>query len=175
MLGLQSDTVRLCAHQEAWAAKAEEAIRALREAFGPAAVDVCHVGSTAVPDLRAKPILDLAVGVRSLPDALGRIPAVEEAGFRHVPKNDNEWQVFFSRVGEDGSVTHHVHAVLYGGPEWRRYLLFRDRLRRDERARRRYERLKLRLCEQYPNDRARYTESKQDFILALLAEEEGKR
>ena len=173
MLGLKRGTVRLCPHEEGWEREAEATIRRLRELLGDLAVDIQHVGSTSVPGIMAKPIIDIAVAVPSFQAVLERREALEAAGF-YYRTDKIEDQLLFARgsyyTGEGKEQTHFVHVVLSESEGWRDYLNFRDYLRAFPEEARAYERLKLRLAAEHPEDmgREKYLAGKRDFIRGMI-------
>ena len=120
MLGLKRGTVKLVPHEEAWEREAEETIRRLRSLLGDAAADLQHVGSTAIPGILAKPILDIAVGAEDFSAVLARRQALEEAGF-FLRSSSIENQLLFacgSYVdGTGDEQTHFIHVVEKDGPD----------------------------------------------------------
>jgi GrpB-like predicted nucleotidyltransferase (UPF0157 family) len=149
----------------------EEALR-LRRALGQLAVRIDHHGSTAVPGLSAKPVIDIQVGVANLQplEAYGR--PLEMLGYIHVVHPDDAFCPFFHRPA-GWPHTHHVHVVQAGGNEERRTLAFRDYLRHHAEMAREYERLKYQLMtELQPADaasREAYAAAKTDFIERVVA------
>jgi GrpB-like predicted nucleotidyltransferase (UPF0157 family) len=127
-----------------------------------------HVGSTAVPGLAAKPIVDLMASVRDLavdPDLL------TAHGWCYVPPelDGRPWRRFFVKPDESGQHREaHLHVIQAGHPRWTDQLRFRDALRGDGRLARRYEDLKYRLSAQHGHDREAYTEAKADFVAKVL-------
>ena len=161
MLGLERGTVRLCAHEHAWEDLGVQYCARIKSALGKLAVAVEHVGSTSVPGLCAKPIIDVAVGVQFLDSEI--IEKMELAGFWHRPSHDDAHNMLF--VDGEGEMRRaHIHVVVHMGMEWRNYLNFREYLRTFENVRDEYAALKQALAEQYANDRIAYTEGKADFI-----------
>lgn len=132
------------------------------------ACDVQHVGSTAVPGLPAKPILDIAIAIstpRATPDLvekLTNIGCVDRAA-----AGESGDHLFVMESAPDVR-TAHIHIVDIAGPRWRNYLQFRDILCGDPAIRRRYVALKRELCDQHHGDRKTYTASKADFIQNIL-------
>lgn len=131
-----------------------------------------HFGSTAVPGLAAKPVIDLLVEVRSLRAAREEIsPVLRAQGYEYFwrPSFGDDvppWYAFFIRRNERGLRTHHIHMVTRRAAfqeHWDR-LLFRDYLIAHPLAAREYEELKIRLAAAYPDDRVGYTEGKTAFI-----------
>ncbi len=128
-----------------------------------------HVGSTAVPGLGAKPIVDILLGVPDLAVVEGRIPQLQARGYRYVPEFERAFpeRRFFSRSdGQPGN--YHVHAVMLDGTYWKHHVAFRDALRADGALAAEYWKLKQRLVARFPDDRAAYTDGKGDFIRAVL-------
>lgn len=171
MIGLKRNIVKLYPHSDEWRRVAEATIKDLKDIFSDKAIDIQHIGSTSIKEIKAKPIIDIAVGVKSFEDVDKIIETLEDRGFIHMVKNDDESQRFFSS-GDFGADTrtHHIHVVIFGDKEWCDYIKFRDTLNNDVSKRRSYEELKINLEKKYPNDRYRYTESKADFIGGILNE-----
>ena len=156
-----------------------EAVR-LRHALGSMAVRIDHHGSTAVPGLAAKPVIDIQVSVVGLQplDSYGR--ALETLGYVHVAHPDDAFCPFFHRPSR-WPHTHHVHVVQAGGDEERRTLAFRDYLRHHVDVAGEYEALKRRLmAELNPGDavsQEAYAAGKTGFVerivsLALAADDD---
>ncbi len=128
-----------------------------------------HFGSTAVPGLAAKPVVDVLVGVVSLDAARERaVPVLFGAGYEYFwrPSFGDDvppWYAWFIRRNADGSRSHHVHMVEGGYPQWDG-LLFRDYLVRFPEAAAEYAALKRRLSREHPNDRSAYSAGKSSFI-----------
>ena len=129
-----------------------------------------HIGSTAVPGLAAKPIVDIAVGVRRLADAERCIEPLERIGYVYRPGAEElvPDRRFF-RKGELAAREFHLHIVDVRGPDWERWLLFRDCLRAHREKAREYEQLKRALASGQRDNRA-YTALKSAFIKAAVAE-----
>ena len=134
--------LRLAAPDPTWPAQAARLLDRLRLVFGDALVTADHVGSTAVPGLPAKDVVDLQVGVRALADAdePELVDRLRAAGFPRVPeitsdtaRDDAPWPKRFHGNADPGRVTH-VHVREVGSPGWRWALMFRDWLRHDEPA-----------------------------------------
>jgi GrpB-like predicted nucleotidyltransferase (UPF0157 family) len=165
MLGVPQDQVRLEPYDERWPAQfAGERERLLR-GLGVLARDLQHFGSTAVPGLPAKPILDIAIQMQTfaaLPDLVGRLAAL---GYQHKGEHGLSGRQFFTR---GDPVTHHVHVVEEGSPHWADWLRFRDLLRADPAAREAYAACKRDLAQRHAADRKAYTREKNPFIARLM-------
>lgn len=161
---MPSDHVELVDHDPSWAQLFESERVALAPVFDGDLVGIEHIGSTSVPDLCAKPIVDVLVGLRELSLATAQIRAMERLGYAYLGEHGLPGRLFFRKEPR----THHVHVVLYGGEHWERQITFRDALRNDADERRRYDEFKRRLAaEGHP--RETYTEMKTPFIREVEA------
>lgn len=128
-----------------------------------------HIGSTAIPGLSAKPIIDMMAGVGRLAEAQAAVAVLEEHGYRHAPHRPEAlW--FHKPQGEQLSDrTHHLHLTEPGSALWRERLTFRDALRDDTALRDEYQVLKLRLADAHGEDIKAYTADKRVFVARVLA------
>lgn len=173
-LGLDRTVVQVVPYRAAWAGLfAGEAAR-LRAALGHGVLAIEHVGSTSVPGLAAKPILDIAASVPSLGGAADLFPALRTLGYAHKPDPDIPDRLYLVK-GPPERRTHHLSLAEPGSRFWRRHLRFRDLLRADPALAAAYARLKLSLAETHPADRLAYLAGKQAFIDGAIAraEEDG--
>ena len=131
-----------------------------------------HVGSTAVPGLAAKPIIDLMASVRDVDELIDQAgAALWDAGWWYVPPelDNRSWRRFFVKPDESGQHRYaHLHVIAAGHPRWAEQLAFRDALRRDDELARRYGDLKRRLAAEHAEDREAYTEAKGEFVRDAL-------
>jgi GrpB-like predicted nucleotidyltransferase (UPF0157 family) len=127
-----------------------------------------HFGSTAIPGLAAKPIIDILVGVRSLEETRKLIvPLLEKENYEYFWRTDTSPPyAWFIKRSQEGTRTHHIHMVEEDSKLWER-LYFRDYLREFKDEAKRYEVLKRSLSEKYPNDRIAYTEGKTEFVISV--------
>lgn len=130
-------------------------------------MDIQHIGSTAVPGLHAKPILDICVGVNTIKDFNKFIKIFENAGYIQVQSKNRYPHLVFSRRSKD-KITEFLHIVKYKGVAWNRYIKFRDQLISNKKNVNQYFKLKRKLALRYPNDRMKYTEGKTKFIMNTL-------
>ena len=131
-----------------------------------------HIGSTAVPGLVAKPVVDIMAGVASLAGVDATIATLCENGYTsskefNASLTDRKWLMRW----RDGHRTHHLHIVVFGGVPWDDRLAFRDALRRDPGLVRRYAALKTSLATQHQGDREAYTDAKADFVRSVIGAE----
>lgn len=126
-----------------------------------------HIGSTAIPGMIAKPVIDLMAPVADLESSRTAIPAVERAGYVHFPYRVEVMHWFCKPSA--AFRTHHLHLVPLGSRLWRERLAFRDRLRADAGLAAEYGALKTHLAQRHPDDREAYTDGKGPFIDRVLA------
>jgi GrpB-like predicted nucleotidyltransferase (UPF0157 family) len=167
VLGVPPGTVRLHEYTPLWAELFRIEAAELRDALGALALDVEHVGSTAVPGLVAKPILDIAVAIRSYDMVPLCATALARLGYQYAHWVELENDYTFEKGVER---THHVHLVEHGSRQWTDYLRFRDALRANLQLARDYERTKMELGARFCSDRAAYTRAKADFIRHVLSD-----
>jgi GrpB-like predicted nucleotidyltransferase (UPF0157 family) len=164
-----NEPIRLVAYDPAWApAFAAERERLLAQ-FPSAFIEIQHIGSTAVPGLPAKPIIDLLAGVRTMADARALHGPLAEAGYTtsrafNAALTDRQW--FMRAAG--GHRTHHLHVVEHGAPTWLEHLRFRDVLRARPDLVQHYAALKAELAQRHTNDREAYTDAKAAFVRFVL-------
>lgn len=130
-----------------------------------------HIGSTAVPGLAAKPVIDVQAAVGDLDCAAAVGQALSRFGWHLVPPNldARRWRRFLVKVVDEHRAAH-LHLLPAGSPRWAKQLAFRDALRADPALVHRYAELKRTLAMQHPTDREAYTEGKADFVRRVLEE-----
>lgn len=163
-------------YDPAWPRMFEEERERLRSCLPADLVGrIEHFGSTAVPGLVAKPIIDILVEVRSLEEARRVVvPVLEGRGYEHFWRptwgdDTPPFYCWFIKRNAAGRRTHHIHVVEPHFEHWKR-LLFRDHLVRHPEAAAEYGRLKLRLASEHAGDRVAYTEGKTAFIGRVMEE-----
>jgi NAD-dependent deacetylase len=149
-----------------WPKLYEEESERLRAAFADIAVEIEHMGSTAVPGLAGKPVIDISVGLSTLDLTKEQIAAMEGLGYEYLGEFGLPGRLYF-RKGEATS-THHVHAVEWGGEHWRRHLAFRDYLRAHPAEARDYGEAKRRLAAEVEHDWHEYVARKNVFADGLF-------
>lgn len=168
MIGLKRGTVVLLPHQTMWEKEAEKAILLLKSLLKDIVVDIQHVGSTAIQNISAKPIIDIVVGVRNLENVKPYIERLEqeEIIFRN---QDVAGQLLFV-IGDfaKDTRTYHIHIVEWNSTAWNDYINFRDYLNTFPEQAKKYDSLKKQLAVKFSNNRADYTDGKQELIDRLL-------
>jgi len=170
-IGLRRGTVRLVESDPTWPeafnAEAERLSALIRGAALPM-IAFEHIGSTAVPGLVAKPIIDLMAGHALGIDSQRYFALLVEAGYEHRgPQGVPERELFV--LGPESRRTHHLNLVVAGGAFWREHLMFRDRLRAEPEVRAAYAVLKERLAISHAAERGAYTLGKASFVERVTA------
>jgi len=161
------EEVRVVPHDPQWAADFAEEAGRLSGAIGTWATGgIHHVGSTAVPGLAAKPVIDILVGVASLEASLACVDLVEPLEYAYFPYLADEMHWFCKP--SPARRTHHLHLVPTSSTRFRDELAFRDYLRAHAARAQEYERLKFRLATVHGHDREAYTQGKTDFVRSTL-------
>lgn len=155
-----------------WPQMFEEEKERIQAVIGEHVVAIEHVGSTAVPGLGAKPIIDIQVGVQHLSDSKKCIRPLQSIGYEHAPWADadipNERRYF--RRSTEGVRSHHLHMCEMDSDWWVKHLAFRDHLRNNPDDARRYFELKKELAPKFEWDTIGYTDAKTDFVKSALDE-----
>jgi len=171
-LGLDRREVRLSPHNPDWVTLGAQECAAVAALLGQLAVAVVHVGSTAVPGLEAKPILDIAAAVRDqvpIDDVVSRL--CEKGSYAYDGDRRDDGGLLFVR-GEGTFRTVHVHVVGQGSRAWEDYLRFHALLRDDPDARDAYQTAKRQLARTFARDRPGYTKAKGIVVEELLGSDD---
>lgn len=161
------EEVEIVPYNPEWPSQFEAEKRRIEGALGDLAIEIHHMGSTAIPGLDAKPIIDIMIVVRKLDDAAQCIAPLKELGYTFVDHPENVDRRFF-RKGHHPR-THHAHIVEQDSQALKEHLAFRDALRNDPQLRDQYAALKYELANRHKHDRAMYTESKTEFVHGIIA------
>jgi GrpB-like predicted nucleotidyltransferase (UPF0157 family) len=158
--------VRILEHDPGWTAMAAGEMGRVEGALGEVALRVEHVGSTAVPGLAAKPIVDLLVSVAAIEPRDRYVEPLEELGYLFAPDPESPDFHFFGKPAERPR-SYHLHVCIAGSQDEIRHLALRDylRSRADEVAN--YAALKREVAARHPGDRLAYIEGKADYVTAL--------
>lgn len=172
MLGLPEKKVQIVPYDLAWLKLFEAEKELLLNTFGDKILAIEHVGSTAVPGLSAKPIIDIIVAVKSLDEAdlkefREKLPPL---GYENIPGRKYAHSQFFPKGSAEGRTHHVALTTLDSEWGWQNKILFRDYLRNHEKARNEYESLKHALATLHADNRDEYTEKKGEFVKRILIE-----
>jgi GrpB-like predicted nucleotidyltransferase (UPF0157 family) len=162
------EPIRLVPYESSWPARFENERALLERAIGEWAVaGIHHVGSTAVPGLAAKPVIDILVGVADLASSRACFEPLAGLEYLYAPYLPEQMHWFCKP--DPRRRTHHLHLVPEGSDRFRDELAFRDLLRADPATAANYLALKGRLAREFENDREGYTDAKVEFIARALS------
>jgi GrpB-like predicted nucleotidyltransferase (UPF0157 family) len=156
--------VEVVPHDPRWRDAFEAEARRVAAALGENVVAVQHIGSTAIPNIYAKPIIDLLVEVRDIAEVDGRSPAMESLGYEVMGEYGIPGRRYFRKDNREGIRTHHIHAFESGSAEVERHLAFRDYMIAHPLEAQRYSELKRRLAKEHPQSLEGYMDGKDGFI-----------
>ncbi|HET6384532.1 MAG TPA: GrpB family protein [Armatimonadota bacterium] len=165
-LGLAWGTVQIVEHEPLWTARYQEEKARISERIGGMLVDIQHVGSTAVPGLAAKPIIDIAIALDRLEQVSALVDPLKDLGYEFMSEIKIPGEFFFKKNSSD----FHVHVLERNSADWMNYLFFRDYLRANPEVAQQYIDLKRDLAARHHDDRPSYTRGKADFIRQVLSD-----
>jgi GrpB-like predicted nucleotidyltransferase (UPF0157 family) len=166
--------VEIVPYDSAWPLLFEEERQALGRTLAAwLAGPIEHIGSTAIPGLAAKPVIDIMAGVQTLDASRSAIDAAARLGYCYFPYRPDSEHWFCKP--SPAFRTHHLHLVPFGNEQWRGAIAFRDYVRSHPAIAAEYEVLKRRLAGEFPVDREAYTHAKHPFIerITSVALEQG--
>jgi GrpB-like predicted nucleotidyltransferase (UPF0157 family) len=170
---MQDEPIRVVPYDPGWPAMFEAERAELEARTGPWITGgIHHVGSTSVPGLPAKPVIDILAGVETLDGSRPCIEKVASLGYLYAPYRGDVMHWFCKPHPERR--THHLHLIPVGSPRYLDELAFRDALRADPELAARYAALKLDLAAQFGDDREAYTEHKGPFVREVLSNARGR-
>ena len=165
MLGLKRGVLALSPHCTEWASLYATEHKLLLQIVGDAALDIQHVGSTALPGMIAKPILDIAMLTGSLDNIESFIPDLVHVGYAYRGEQGIPGRHLFAK---GDPVTHHLHVTLPGCDNWQKQIYFRDYLLAHQNLAATYADLKQLLVNRPGITRKAYSEGKSSFIERVL-------
>jgi len=168
-IGLKRGAVVLKQHHQEWARAFEVEKEFLQNLLGSFALEIEHIGSTAVQGLAAKPIIDILLAVKSLAYISDIRPLLERAGYEYRKNGSDGAQVLFVK-GPEEQRTHYLHITEVGSSVWENDIVFRNYLRTHPKSIEEYTKLKENLASQYADKREQYTAGKKDFIKKIIDE-----
>lgn len=169
MLGLKWMKVKLLPHDEAWDEEFLRTKAEIERIWGDSVLEIKHVGSTAIRNICAKPIIDAAVVVKSFRDM--NVEAMEVAGYRYMgARNAEADRHMFAKYAEGGEelVTHHIHIYEPGNQDYIGQVGFRDYLNSHPEAAEEYDAIKKMAADENPDDRFAYSDAKREFIEKII-------
>ena len=163
MQGVERHKVRLLPHCEEWKEEFEEAQKQLKEILGDNVNDIQHIGSTSINGIYAKPILDIAIVLKSFEDM--NIEGMKRAGYDYCGAQNNKNNRYLFVLRGEGEISlRHIHCYKSNNVDFYFVTRFRDFLNEHEEYAKEYSDLKISLAKQYPDDRITYTDKKESFV-----------
>ncbi|WP_444432749.1 GrpB family protein [Ruminococcus sp.] len=163
-LRLERGTVQLEPHDKYLDKTATQTIETLKSILGDDAIDIQRIGSTAIPAIKAKPIIDIVVEVTDFDRIMLHNEQLRRKGIFYQD-SDVECQLLYVMGDMEADIrTHHIHIVKWNGTEWKNYIHFIDYLKANENMALQYENLKEEMEGRYADDRVAYTNNKQNMI-----------
>lgn len=156
--------VEVVPHDPRWREAFEAEAKRVAAALGENVSAVHHIGSTAIPDIYAKPVVDLLIEVGDINEVDGRSSAMESLGYEVLGEYGIPGRRYFRKDNPEGIRTHHIHAFAAGSAEAARHLAFRDYMIAHPFDAQRYSELKRKLAEQHPQSPEEYMDGKDGFI-----------
>ncbi|RVT46828.1 GrpB family protein [Rubrivivax albus] len=161
-------TVQIVDYQESWPSAFEQVASVLRTVMAGHQVEIEHTGSTAVPGLCAKPVLDVLLGVCALSEVESKVAELEQVGYQYRPEYEAQIPLrrYFVKSAEESCPRVHLHAVQTNGLLWQEHVAFRQALRSNSALADEYGSLKRNLASSV--GKSEYTEAKAPFIRGVL-------
>ena len=165
-----SDTIRkieVVEYTSSWPELFEVEAELIKRALGRNCIEIHHIGSTSIPGLSAKPVIDMLPVVRDIQEVDKATKAMESLGY----ESKGEYGMAFRRYFQKGKNirTHHVHVYQEANPEISRYLKFRDWMRSHTSDAENYGKLKLELAKKFPYDILQYCNGKDAFVASIVS------
>ena len=156
--------VEVVPHDPQWRAAFEAEAKLVAAALGENVAAVHHIGSTAIPNIYAKPVIDMLVEVADIAEVDGRSSAMESLGYEVMGEYGIPGRRYFRKDNREGIRTHHVHAFEAGSAEAVRHLAFRDYMIAHPDDARMYSELKRKLAAEHPHSIDEYMDGKDAFV-----------
>ncbi|KKT81295.1 MAG: hypothetical protein A3B99_04040 [Candidatus Yanofskybacteria bacterium RIFCSPHIGHO2_02_FULL_44_12b] len=173
MVGLKRGMVKLVPHNPEWDELFQSERMKLLKVFGDLVVDIQHIGSTAIPTIPAKPIIDIAILVKLLKEVNNYVEKIGRLGYQKKQENRPE-RLFFTKGPEDNRIVY-----LHVGDDSTNYIkdmiLFRDYLIQNPREAKRYADFKQELAEKFADNREPYTAAKEKFVQEAIDRAKASR
>ena len=165
-IGLKRGTVRLLPYDPDWPMYFQAEKDMLRNALGASVLEIRHIGSTAIPGMPAKPIIDILAAVKNLADVSDFIDPLIRLGYQDKGDGSVAGRRFFVK-GTEAARTHHLNFYEMNSPGWTTHIIFCEYLKSHVKVARQYAELKEKLARMFPTDRASYTDGKEGFVAAV--------
>ena len=166
-IGLHRSIAKIVPYHPKWADYFRQERELLLRTLGDTALEIRHIGSTSIPGMPAKPILDILVGLQTLSAVEPFVGALRSIGYEDRGNGDEPGRRYFVK-GTPENRTHHLNFCKLNGAFWNNHILFRDYLENHPDIARQYAELKRALVGKCSNDRPAYTSGKEEFVRSIL-------
>ena len=166
-IGLKRGTVRVVPYNPDWLMCFQAERDLLRNTLGSKVLEIRHIGSTAIPGMPAKPIIDILMAVRNLADVTDFVDALVRIGYEDKGDGGVVGRRYFVKGTEAGR-THHLNFYQMNSPGWATHIVFCEYLKSHNEVAKEYADLKQKLASEFPTDRASYTNGKERFVAAVI-------
>jgi GrpB-like predicted nucleotidyltransferase (UPF0157 family) len=166
-LGLKRGMVRVVPYRPEWPAYFQSERELLQKILGAKVLEIRHIGSTAIPGMPAKPIIDILSAVENLADVDDFTDALAAIGYEDKGNGDVPGRRYFVK-GSEAARTHHLNFYEMNSPGWIIHILFCEYLKAHDEVAKEYAQLKLKLAKEFPTDRASYTNGKEKFVAGIV-------
>lgn len=171
-MGLNKDKVELEEYTTRWHESYLEEEKVLKEVLKDILLEIEHVGSTSIPNLKSKPIVDIGIAVKDLKEVEKYAKKLEEAGYNFRYDNGEKGE-YLVRKGPEDNRTHYIHIVELNSEKWLNFVLFKRHLLNNPEVVTEYENLKVELSKKFSDDRKSYTKAKNEFIANIIEKEKN--
>ena len=168
MIGQYKRNIAVVPYRSGWVDLFQQEADLLRRALGEKALRIEHIGSTSIPGMVAKPIIDIMVAIDSLVQATELIPVLEALGYEYKPHDIIPERLFFAKETPPEFRTHHLNLAQQDSGFWKNQLAFRDYLRAHKEMAAEYGQLKRRLAEEYARTHQLDLDGKTEFVTRVL-------
>lgn len=165
-IGLKRGLLELVPYDPEWEVFFNNEKNEIRKAIGQFILAIEHIGSTSIKNMCAKPIIDIAIGLKKYDDGFKCVEGLSKIGYLYFGERGIPGRHYFRRDSE--IVKFHLHMHEITSEEWKNHILFRDYLRNHEKEAKEYTELKYDLKHKFGNDIEKYTEAKAEFINNIL-------
>lgn len=167
MIGLNKNLVTIYPYDPTWVMEYEKEEKILKKHLNGLDVKIEHVGSTSIPGLSAKPIIDIAIGVKTEDELFEVAKRLEKVGYDILNSYEDKGEIL-ARKGDFECRTHYIHIQMLGSEYWNEFIYFKRYLLDHPESVKEYQKLKEELSVKYADERKKYTASKKEFISEIL-------
>ena len=176
MIGQHKKNIDVVPYRSGWKELYEQEANLLKSTLGEKVLRIEHIGSTSIPGMEAKPIIDIMAGVVSLAQATELVPMVEPLGYVYKALDTTPERMFFAKERTTEYRTHHLNITQQGSGFWKNQIAFRDYLRVHKQVAAEYVDLKKHLARVYSRTLELDRDGKTEFVdrVLALAKEEAR-